>query len=78
MNPKSGVHISHDRRYVSQGRSMQKLEQEALDLKELLKDKTVSNIVRHNEKELLIEFSDGTRFFVNSIEEKLDLSVTSN
>ncbi len=56
---------------------MEKLEQEALNLKILLKGKTVSNIIRHNEKELLIEFLDGTRFFVNSIEEKLDLSVTS-
>ena len=43
---------------------------------ELLQGKTVANVVRHREKEVLVEFTDGTRFFIDHLENKLDLSIT--
>ncbi len=53
------------------------LELEAKKLTSLLGNKNVSEIYRHRESELCIEFSDGSRFFVNCNENRsLELSIT--
>lgn len=53
------------------------LELEAKKLTSLLGNKKVSEIYRHRESELCIEFSDGSRLFVNCNENRsLELSIT--
>jgi predicted Ser/Thr protein kinase len=55
----------------------EKLELEAQTVKKLIGNKRVSEVYRHSEKELCIEFSDGTRLFVDCTEARnLELSVT--
>lgn len=44
-------------------------------MNDLLKSKTVARIFRNKEKEVVIEFEDGTRMFVDS-KDKLEVSVT--
>lgn len=44
----------------------------------MLKDKTVRRLVRHRRGELLLEFTDGTRLFVDATAVGLDLSITSD
>lgn len=52
------------------------LAEEEKRLNELLKGKTVLRIVRNRPKEILVEFDDATRLFVNHEDDALDLSVT--
>ena len=49
---------------------------EAGRLTELLRGKTVSAARRHRRGELLLQFEDGTRLFVNAAADGLDISVT--
>lgn len=44
---------------------------------ELLRGKTVERIVRHREREILIEFADGSRLFADS-NAPLELSIELN
>jgi len=44
----------------------------------LLKGRVVKKIRRHREEEVLIEFEDGTRFFIDWRENELDLSITGD
>jgi len=53
------------------------LTQEAHELTELLVGRRVRIVRRHRGSEVLIEFADGTRLFVNGIDDAgLDFSVT--
>lgn len=52
------------------------LEQEAKEAEVLLKGKVVDKVSRNREKEVCIEFTDGTRLFVDHIENSLELSIT--
>jgi hypothetical protein len=52
------------------------LEDEALRATDLLKGKTVQTVWRHRQKEVGIEFTDGTRLFVDQTDAGLDLSIT--
>lgn len=54
------------------------LEEESHRATELLAGKVVARIVRHREAELLIEFSDGCRLFVDSSALGLELSITGS
>jgi len=54
------------------------LEEEADRLIELLRGKTVAKAWRHRDWEVVLEFTDGTRFFVDSVtKQPIDLSVTT-
>lgn len=52
------------------------LNEEAQKLEGFLKGKKVLKIIRHREKEVLIEFEDGTRFYVDWQNEGLEFSIT--
>jgi hypothetical protein len=52
------------------------LSEEAARLIDILRDKTVKTVWRHRPGELGIEFTDGTRLFVDHHESGLELSVT--
>ena len=53
------------------------LKNEASSLEKLLIDKTVKKIWRHRTSELVIEFNDGYRLFVDSTSnQELEFSVT--
>ncbi|MBL1271166.1 MAG: hypothetical protein COB25_001830 [Oceanospirillales bacterium] len=53
------------------------LEREAKTIEELLAGKILTGVVRHQSNEVLLQFSDGTRLFVNAREHSsLDFSVT--
>jgi hypothetical protein len=52
------------------------LENEAAELTNLLRGKVVEVIRRHRPWEILIEFDDGMRLFVNNIPDGLEFSVT--
>ena len=53
----------------------QTLEAEALRATELLAGKVVASVSRHGEREVLVQFTDGTRLFVDA-DMPLELSVT--
>ncbi len=55
---------------------MADLEDEARKLTDLLRGKTVKVIRRHRLGEVMIEFDDETRLFVNNISDGLEFSVT--
>jgi hypothetical protein len=55
-----------------------KNEEEASLLTEHLLDKAVKKIWRHSESEVVIEFKDGSTFIIDSIENKLEFSITSS
>jgi hypothetical protein len=55
---------------------MADLENEAATATKLLEGKSVKVVRRHRANEVMIEFDDGTRLFVDSISDPLDLSVT--
>jgi hypothetical protein len=55
---------------------MVNLENEAAELTNLLRGKIVEVVRRHRPGEILIEFDDGTRLFVNNIPDGLELSIT--
>ena len=53
------------------------LEREAKSIEKLLAGKILAGVVRHQSNEVLLQFSDGTRLFVNAQEHgSLDFSVT--
>ena len=52
-------------------------ENEATKLEQLLRNKTVRLVRRANPSELLIEFDDGFRLYVNARADQLELSVTA-
>ena len=51
-------------------------EAEARRATEFLKGKVVAKVVRPGEKEVCVEFTDGTRLFVNHQPDNVELSVT--
>ena len=53
-----------------------KLEEEAKKAEKLLKGKKVKAVSRHRRNEFGIEFTDGTRLFVDRTEKGLELSIT--
>ena len=55
---------------------MSDLENEATKLTDLLKGKVVRTVRRHRFSEVMIEFDDGTRLFVNKTSEGLEFSIT--
>ena len=55
---------------------MADLNQEASNLLLLLREKFVKNVERFKDDELLIEFSDGMRLYINVSDNHLELSVT--
>lgn len=63
-------------RDLTNGIYMMNLEEEAERSTELLKGKTVSKIFRHRIGEVGIEFTDGTRLFIDHKTEGLELSIT--
>ncbi len=52
------------------------LDEESERATAMLAGKVVARVVRHNDAEVLIEFADGTRLFVDS-ESALEISITS-
>jgi predicted Ser/Thr protein kinase len=52
------------------------LEKEAKLAENLLKGKVVDKVWRHRKREIGIEFTDGTRLFIDHTENGLELSVT--
>jgi hypothetical protein len=52
------------------------LEQENERATEMLKGKIVAKVMRPRTKEVCIEFTDGTRLFVNHNPEDVELSIT--
>ncbi|MGH8446234.1 MAG: hypothetical protein ACREVL_13260 [Solimonas sp.] len=57
-------------------RTDKELEAEAAKLSGLLKGKTVRAVWRHREKEIGIEFDDGTRLLVDHLPEGFEFSVS--
>lgn len=55
-----------------------KLQTEASRMTEMLSNKTVSHICRHKDTEVLIEFKDGTRLFVDVDGNSLEFSITGD
>ncbi|MGZ8271864.1 MAG: hypothetical protein ACXW1T_11585 [Methylophilus sp.] len=56
--------------------SISKLEQEATRATKLLKGKVVAAVIRHQNSEVLIQFTDGTRLFVDKNPLGVELSIT--
>ena len=54
------------------------LKQEATVATDLLKGKIVARIYRHREKEILVEFEDGTRLFVDQTPNGVEISIEGN
>lgn len=52
------------------------LEDEAKRASELLCGKVVARVVRHRNTEVLVEFTDGTRLFVDRAADALELSIS--
>ena len=52
------------------------LEQESDRATQLLSGKVVARVVRHREAEVLVEFTDGTRLFVDCSGTGVELSIT--
>ena len=52
------------------------LEQEANRATEILKGKIVAQVWRHQKQEMDVEFTDGTRLFVDCNANGLDISIT--
>jgi hypothetical protein len=55
---------------------MEYLENEAKRLTDLLQGKSVRVVRRHRAREVVIEFDDGTRLFVDAVSDPLEFSVT--
>jgi hypothetical protein len=58
------------------GKPLADLEDEAARLSDLLRGKVVRVVRRHRSDEMLVEFDDGTRLFVNKTSGGLEFSVT--
>lgn len=56
--------------------ALKQLSQEAARATEALGGKVVARVERHRASEVLIEFTDGTRLFVDGSTQGLDLSIT--
>jgi hypothetical protein len=56
--------------------AMNALKKEAADLQRLLKGKTLNVVRRHRAKEVVLEFIDHTRLFVDWTEDGFEFSVT--
>jgi hypothetical protein len=54
------------------------LESEAKRATELLRGKVVTQVWRHRKNEVGIEFSDGSRLFVDYLPDGLELSITGS
>lgn len=52
------------------------LNKEAKRATKILKDKTILKIYRHRSNEIGIEFTDGTRLFIDHRPEGFELSIT--
>jgi len=52
------------------------LKQEAERATELFKGKVVCKVMRHRAKEVCIEFTDGTRLYVDHHPDNVELSIT--
>jgi hypothetical protein len=52
------------------------LEDESTRATEMLSGKVVARVVRHRESEVLVEFTDGTRLFVDRRANGIELSIT--
>jgi hypothetical protein len=61
---------------VSMTKPMNDLEKEAAKISRLLKGKTVKIVRRHRVSEIMVEFDDGTRLFVNQDSDGLEFSIT--
>jgi hypothetical protein len=57
-------------------RSIEELARESARATDMLLGKTVARLVRHQNSEVLVEFSDGTRLFVDYRDGGLELSIT--
>jgi hypothetical protein len=55
---------------------MEDLENEAKKFTDLLQGKSVKVVRRHRAREVVIEFDDGTRLFVDAASDPLEFSVT--
>jgi len=53
-----------------------RLEEEARKATELLQGKTVAKVWRHRRKEIGIEFTDGSRLFIDHLPNELEISIT--
>lgn len=49
---------------------------EAKCVSEILSGKVLARVIRHRSTEVLLEFTDGTRFFVDLAGDVLELSIT--
>ncbi len=56
---------------------MMTLEEEQARASEMLEGKVVRFVVRHRPREVLIEFTDGTRLFIHTAQDVLELSITA-
>lgn len=54
----------------------QKLKAEGLRASRMLKGKIVKVVRRHRSAEVLVEFTDGTRLFVDAKGDEIELSIT--
>jgi hypothetical protein len=57
--------------------TMTDFEKEAQDITQLLQGKAVRAVKRFRAKEVLIEFTDGTRFFIDGVPNGFDFSITA-
>jgi len=57
-------------------RSQEILDVDSARATEMLQGKTVARVIRHRPGEVVIEFADGTRVFVDRLEAGLELSIT--
>ncbi len=53
------------------------IEDEAERASEMLRGKVVARVVRTRPTEVLLEFTDGTRLFVDRVADELELSITN-
>jgi len=52
------------------------LKQESERATEMLKGKVVARVMRHRKKGVGVEFTDGTRLFVDAHQDEVELSIT--
>jgi hypothetical protein len=52
------------------------LEEEAISASAILSGKVVARVIRHGPTEVLVEFTDGARLFVDQAGAVLELSIT--
>ncbi len=53
------------------------IEEETKKIEKFIKNKVVVKVFRNRKNEFGIEFEDGTRLFIDRVEEGLELSVTT-